>query len=81
MTHQSGAGAVQGGVSAEASGPWWREPWPWLLMAGPALAVIGCVITIILAVQNFSDEAIEDGGVKQGLVVSRQAPDIPPDQP
>lgn len=54
------------------SGPWWREPWPWILMAGPALAIIGCIITIVLAMQNFSDQAINDGGVKRGLVVSKQ---------
>ncbi len=47
------------------SGPWWREPWPWLLMAGPALAIVGCVITIVLAFQNFSSQGIVDGGVKQ----------------
>lgn len=54
------------------SGPWWREPWPWILMAGPALAIIGCIITIVLAMQSFSDQAIDDGGVKQGLVVTKQ---------
>lgn len=56
------------------SGPWWREPWPWLLMAGPALAIIGCVITIVLAFQNFSGQGISDGGIKQGLVVSKPEP-------
>ncbi len=40
-------------------------------MAGPAVAVVGCIITIVLAVQNFSDQAITDGGVKRGLVVSK----------
>jgi hypothetical protein len=39
-------------------------------MAGPALAVVGCAITIVLAMQNFSDQAIADGGVKRGLVVT-----------
>lgn len=54
------------------SNPWWREPWPWILMAGPALAVVGCIITIVLAMQNFSDQAItDDGGVKRGLVVTK----------
>lgn len=53
--------------------PWWREPWPWLLMAGPAVAIIGCAITIYLAFAHFSDQAINDGGVKQGLVVSKPA--------
>jgi Uncharacterized protein conserved in bacteria len=53
------------------SKPWYREPWPWLLMAGPALAIVGCVITIYLAVNNYGDQEIHDGGVKRGLVVSK----------
>ena len=51
--------------------PWYREPWPWLLMAGPALAVVGCVITIYLAMTRFVDEPIYDGGSRRGLVVER----------
>lgn len=54
--------------------PWWREPWPWILMAGPAAAIVGCAITIVLAVQNFSNEPILDGGIKKGLVVSKHVP-------
>lgn len=52
--------------------PWWREPWPWFLMAGPALAIVGCIITIALAVTYFRGEAIVDGGVKRGLLVEKQ---------
>ncbi|WP_442592413.1 FixH family protein [Parapusillimonas sp. JC17] len=63
------------------SKPWWREPWPWIIMAGPAAAIVGCIITIVLAVQNFSDQAIEDGGVKRGLVVTKQAPVEAPTAP
>ncbi|MBB5217061.1 hypothetical protein HNQ49_003765 [Parapusillimonas granuli] len=74
-------------MKAEAGGsepdgrPWWREPWPWIIMAGPAVAIVGCIITIVLAVQNFSDQAIEDGGVKRGLVVTKQAPATAPSAP
>lgn len=57
--------------------PWWREPWPWLLMLGPAVAIVGCVVTIVLAVQNFADQPIYDGGVKRGLVVDRPASSSP----
>ena len=53
--------------------PWWREPWPWLLMLGPALAVVGCIITIFLAFQNYEDQTIRDGGIKNGLHVSPPA--------
>lgn len=57
--------------------PWWREPWPWILMAGPALAIVGCAITIVLALDSFSDQAISEGGMKRGLVVEK-VPGKPP---
>ncbi|MGB6242063.1 MAG: hypothetical protein WBF69_06230 [Castellaniella sp.] len=53
--------------------PWWQHRWPWLLLLGPAVAIVGCVITIVLAVQAYGDQEIQDGGVKQGLVVSPPA--------
>lgn len=62
----------------QGSKPWWREPWPWILMAGPAAAIIGCAITIVLALQNFGDQEITDGGVKRGLVVTKPAVVAPP---
>jgi hypothetical protein len=30
--------------------PWYREPWPWVLITIPALTVIACAITVWLAV-------------------------------
>lgn len=51
--------------------PWWRERWPWLLMLGPAVAIVACAVTITLAFQNFSDQPILDGGTKRGLVVEK----------
>lgn len=62
------------------TGPWWKEPWPWFLMAGPALAIVGCAITIALAVKNFSDQPIHDGGVKRGLVVEKPAALVAPSE-
>jgi len=64
----------------EAAPPWWRQRWPWLLMAGPAVAIVGCAITIVLAFQGFSDQAIFDGGVKRGLVVEKVTPQTPASQ-
>ncbi|MCC2595298.1 FixH family protein [Pusillimonas sp. MFBS29] len=63
-------------------GPWWREPWPWIIMAGPFLAIVGCIITIVLAFQNTGNKVITDGGVKRGLVVTQQeqAPASEPQQ-
>ncbi|NYT61364.1 FixH family protein [Alcaligenaceae bacterium] len=70
--HQNKLGKVSA-LTPQSSKPWWREPWPWILMAGPALAVIGCIITIVLAFQHFSGQGISDGGVKRGLVVDKPA--------
>ncbi|WP_322996876.1 hypothetical protein [Castellaniella sp.] len=53
--------------------PWWQHRWPWLLLLGPAVAVVGCVITIVLAFQSYGDQEIFDGGVRQGLVVTSPA--------
>ncbi len=55
------------------TGPWWQQPWPWILMAGPLVAIIGCVITITFAFSNFSDQPILDGGMKRGLVVEKNS--------
>lgn len=51
--------------------PWYRERWPWLLMAGPFVALVGCAITIYLAMVRFADQPITEGGTKRGLVVER----------
>ena len=32
--------------------PWYRNPWVWLIIAIPALTVIGGLLTIYLAIAN-----------------------------
>ncbi|MEY3201700.1 MAG: putative CcoH-like protein [Pseudomonadota bacterium] len=39
-------------MDAKTTRPWWKQRWPWLLMSGPAAAMIGCAITIWLAYQT-----------------------------
>ena len=50
-------------------------------MAGPAVAIVGCAITIVLAFQGFSDQSIVDGGIKRGLVVEKVSTQTPLSQP
>ncbi|QKH37845.1 FixH family protein [Achromobacter pestifer] len=64
--------------SAKAAKPWYREPWPWILMAGPFAAMIGCFITIYFAFTNFSSQPIQEGVVKRGLVIEQVAPSANP---
>lgn len=49
--------------------PWWKQLWPWLLISGPAIAAIGCAITIWLAFTQDADQPIRDGVVKRGLKI------------
>lgn len=62
----------------KAAKPWYREPWPWILMAGPLAAMIGCLITIYFAFSNFSNQPIQEGVVKRGLVIEQVAPSANP---
>ncbi len=54
---------------ADSSQAWYREPWPWLLMLGPAIVVVAGVTTAYLAVVS-SDGLVEDDYYKQGLTVN-----------
>jgi uncharacterized protein len=50
--------------------PWHREPWPWILMSGPALVVVAGVVTTVIAVRT-SDGVVADDYYKQGLGINR----------
>lgn len=52
--------------------PWWKYRWPWILMSGPAVAVIGCTITIWVAFNVNPDTPLHEGVLKQGLKVIDQ---------
>lgn len=50
--------------------PWYREPWPWILMAGPAIVVVAGFATAYLAVVS-NDGLVADDYYKQGLTVNQ----------
>ena len=52
-------------MTEQASKPWWKQLWPWLLISGPALAMIGCIITIWLAINMYADKNISNNIIKQ----------------
>jgi hypothetical protein len=49
---------------------WYHEPWPWLLMAGPALVILAGMITAYLAVVT-NDGLVADDYYKQGLAINQ----------
>src|SRR4051812_56834 len=50
--------------------PWYREPWPWLLMSGPALVVVAGMYTTVLAVRS-SDGLVSDDYYAEGLTINK----------
>ena len=49
--------------------PWYREPWPWLLMAGPATVIVAGLATLYLAVRS-EDGLVVDDYYRQGLAIN-----------
>ncbi len=50
--------------------PWYRHRWPWLLMIGPACAVLGGVATFWLALIS-DDGLVAEDYYKQGMAINR----------
>jgi uncharacterized protein len=50
--------------------PWYREPWPWILMAGPATVVVAAFVTAGLAVHT-NDSLVVDDYYKEGLAINK----------
>lgn len=63
-------GARHPGAGRGPMRPWYREPWPWLLMAPVAIVVVAGIVTAILAVRT-SDGVVADDYYKQGLGINR----------
>jgi uncharacterized protein len=49
---------------------WTKEPWPWILMAPPAVAVLAGIATVWIAVQS-ADGLVAEDYYQQGLAINR----------
>jgi hypothetical protein len=50
--------------------PWYREPWPWILMAGPGVVVVAGLVTAWIAFHG-ADGLVADDYYKQGLAINK----------
>lgn len=50
--------------------PWYREPWVWLIISGPALVVVAGFYTLWLAVTSY-DGLVADDYYKRGLAINQ----------
>jgi hypothetical protein len=53
-----------------SSGAWYRERWPWLLAAGPAVVVVAALFTAWLAMSS-DDGLVADDYYKRGLAINK----------
>lgn len=57
-------------IARKDAGPWYSEPWPWLLMAGPVTVIVAGIATIWIAVTS-SDGLVVDDYYKAGLAINQ----------
>lgn len=55
----------------QKSNVWYKEPWPWLLMAGPVIVVFAAIYTFYLAKSNSAD-LVSDDYYKDGKHIDLQ---------
>lgn len=57
-------------MNAKKSSPWYREPWPWLLMSGPALVIAAGSVTMVFAFSG-RDALVAEDYYRQGISINR----------
>jgi uncharacterized protein len=50
--------------------PWYREPWPWILMAGPAVVVVAALASFVIAART-ADGLVADDYYRQGMAINK----------
>lgn len=55
----------------QSSKVWYKEPWPWILMAGPIIVVFASIATYVIA-QRTNSDLVTDDYYKEGKYISIQ---------
>lgn len=50
--------------------PWYKQPWPWILMAPPATAVLAGIATVWIAAAG-ADGLVAEDYYRQGLAINK----------
>jgi hypothetical protein len=58
-------------MQARAARPWWKEPYVWMVIAGPLSAVVACAITAVYIFQG-PDRVISEEQYREGLAIRQQ---------
>jgi len=58
-------------INAKPSAPpWYKEPWPWILMAGPLIVAVAGFFTLWLAIRT-DDGVVAEDYYQKGLAINR----------
>lgn len=57
-------------MNSAAVRPWYREPWPWILAAGPFIVVVAAFYTAWLAIKS-NDGLVTEDYYKKGLAANQ----------
>ncbi|MFC5520981.1 FixH family protein [Polaromonas jejuensis] len=61
--------------------PWWKEPYVWLVIAGPLSAVLACAVTAVYIMQG-PEALVSDDAYREGIAISQKVQTArPPMQP
>ncbi|MBE7422811.1 MAG: FixH family protein [Zoogloeaceae bacterium] len=71
LPREGGRGNGGSSIRAGDSPPWYRQRWPWILMAGPAAVVVAGIVTAWIAASSH-DGLVSDDYYKQGLAVNQK---------
>lgn len=53
-------------VESRTVHPWYREPWPWLLMLAPGIAIIWGLSTLWVAI-HYADPLVTEHAWEEGI--------------
>lgn len=51
--------------------PWWKEPYVWMVIAGPLSAVIACAITAVYILRG-PDAVVSETQYREGVLIMRE---------
>jgi uncharacterized protein len=57
--------------------PWWKEPYVWMVIAGPVSAVVACIVTAFYIMLG-PDAVVPDDRYSEGLIINKQVNEAQP---
>ncbi len=63
-------------MSKQSSGPWWKFPYAWMVVAGPAVVVVASFVTLYLAITR-PDPVVDADYYRKGSQINQTLSEHP----